>query len=188
GGVRMRAGRLALLGLVVLVLGLVGVRLLRPLPSLDGRRRTTAVTETNDTRLGRALGPLAAAHPGLTGIHALANGRDAFAARMLLARSAEVSLDVQYYIWRDDTTGTLLFEALHEAAERGVRVRLLLDDNPTSGMDAVLGALDAHPNIEVRLFNPFVIRSPRILGVLTDFGRLNRRMHNKSFTADNRAT
>src|SRR5690606_12865808 len=166
----------------------VGDRLLRTHPYIDGRTRTTAVKETDDTRLGRVVGPLAAARPGLTGIHALANGRDAFAARMLLARSAEVSLDVQYYIWRDDTTGTLLLEALREAAERGVRVRLLLDDNPTSGLDGTLGALDAHPNIEVRLFNPFVIRSPRILGFLTDFGRLNRRMHNKSFTADNRAT
>jgi putative cardiolipin synthase len=81
-----------------------------------------------------------------------------------------------------------LFEALHGAAERGVRVRLLLDDNNTAGLDTTLAALDAHPNVEVRLFNPFVIRSPRWIGYLTDFSRLNRRMHNKSFTADNQAT
>ena len=67
-------------------------------------------------------------------------------------------------------------------------MRLLLDDNNTSGLDTTLAALDAHPNIEVRLFNPFVIRKPRAIGYVTDFSRLNRRMHNKSFTADNQAT
>ncbi len=138
--------------------------------------------------MGRRLEPLAAAHPGKSGIHPLADSLDAFAARVHLARSADRSLDIQYYIWRKDTTGMLLFRALYEAAERGVRVRLLLDDNNTQGLDPTLATLDSHPNIEVRLFNPFVIRSPRALGFLTDFSRLNRRMHNKSFTADNQAT
>ena len=92
---------------------------------------------------------------------------------------------MQYYIWHGDTVGHLLFEALWQAAERGVRVRLLLDDNNTSGLDPTL---DAHPNIEVRLYNPFVQRQVRALGYLTDFTRLNRRMHNKSFTADNQVT
>src|SRR6266853_955574 len=85
-------------------------------------------------------------------------------------------------------SGTLLFEALRSAADRGVRVRLLLDDNDTSGLDTLLASLASHPNIEVRLFNPFVIREPRWIGYVTDFFRLNRRMHNKSFTADNQAT
>ena len=84
--------------------------------------------------------------------------------------------------------GNLLFEALWQAADRGVRVRLLLDDNNTAGLDPTLAALDAHPNIEVRLYNPFVHRGARALGYLTDFARLNRRMHNKSFTADNQVT
>ncbi|MCZ3129659.1 phospholipase D family protein, partial [Acinetobacter baumannii] len=66
--------------------------------------------------------------------------------------------------------------------------RLLLDDNGISGLDEILSALDAHPNIEVRLFNPFVVRSPKFIGYLTDFPRLNRRMHNKSFTVDAQAT
>src|SRR4029434_20887 len=79
-------------------------------------------------------------------------------------------------------------DAVRAAADRGVRVRLLLDDNNTAGLDPLLAALDAHPNIEVRLFNPFVIRAPRWIGYVTDFFRLNRRMHNKSFTADNQAT
>jgi len=126
--------------------------------------------------------------PAPSGIHPLFDSREAFAARLALARRARTSLDVQYYIWRNDTTGRLLFEALCEAADRGVRVRLLLDDNNTSELDGVLAALDAHPGIEVRLFNPFALRKPRIVGYLTDFFRLNRRMHNKSFTADRTAT
>ncbi|MCO5101344.1 MAG: phospholipase D family protein [Burkholderiaceae bacterium] len=128
------------------------------------------------------------AHPGKSGVFALADGRDAFAARVLLADASERSLDIQYYIWNGDKTGTLMFEALRRAAARGVRVRLLLDDNKTAGLDTVLAALDAQPNIEVRLFNPFVHRRWRVLSFLGDFWRLNRRMHNKSFTADNQAT
>src|SRR4051812_10989667 len=128
------------------------------------------------------------AHPGRSGIHPLSDAHDAFAARVLLARAAERTLDVQYYIWHHDRSGMLLFKALRDAADRGVRVRLLLDDNNTSGLDATLAALEAHPNIEVRLFNPFPTRRLRALAYLTDFSRLNRRMHNKSFTADNQAT
>jgi len=158
------------------------------LPPLTGRTRSTAPVDTGDTRLGRAVAQRVRSHPGKSGIHPLADPRDAFSARVLLARAAERSLDVRYYIWRNDLSGGLLLEALHEAAERGVRVRLLLDDTHTAALDATLAALDAHPNIEVRLFNPFPDRRLRWLGLLTDFFRLNRRMHNKSFTADNRAT
>ncbi len=78
----------------------------------------------------------------------------------------------------------LLFSALLAAAKRGVRVRLLLDDNNTPGLDDILRLLDSHPRIEVRLFNPFSFRLLRPLGYITDFSRLNRRMHNKSFTVD----
>jgi putative cardiolipin synthase len=158
------------------------------LPSLDGRTASTALTDTASTPLGLAIAPLVAAHPGQSGVYGLVDGRDAFAARAVLADAAKRSLDVQYYIWRNDITGVLLFDALRAAADRGVRVRLLLDDNNTSGMDATLALLDAHPNIEVRLFNPFAMRRARLLGYLTDFARLNRRMHNKSFTADGQAT
>jgi len=158
------------------------------LPALEGRLASSAVTDTSGTRLGQALAAELVAHPGKSGIHALANPRDAFAARAVLAAAADKSLDVQYYIWNNDPAGYLLFEALWQAAERGVRVRLLLDDNNTAGMASTLGALDAHPNIELRLYNPFVQRGARALGYLTDFARLNRRMHNKSFTADNQVT
>ncbi|MFC0205711.1 phospholipase D family protein [Novosphingobium soli] len=141
-----------------------------------------------DTALARAVRAPAARHPGLSGVHMLADGVDAFAARYLLAKSAESTLDLQYYIWHGDRTGTLLLEAAHDAAERGVRVRLLLDDNGIAGLDRILAALDAHPNIEVRLFNPFRIRYPKAIGFLVEFGRLNRRMHNKSFTVDGAVT
>jgi putative cardiolipin synthase len=162
----------------------------RSLPSLDGRTPSTALgsAQARDTKLGRAQLEQARAHPGESGIYALADPHEAFAARVLLARAAERTLDVQYYIWQNDLTGTMLFDALRAAAQRNVRVRLLLDDHNTGGLDATLAALDAHPNIEVRLFNPFVVRSPRWIGLVTDFSRLNRRMHNKSFTADSAAT
>ena len=158
------------------------------LPSQDGRVTSFCLTDTADTGLGRGVAPLAQAHPGRSGVLPLPNGGDAFAARIALAEAAERSLDVQYYIWRADMSGTLLFEALHRAADRGVRVRLLLDDNNTGGLDPLLATLDIHPLIEVRLFNPFAHRRWRWLGYLTDFPRLNRRMHNKSFTADNQVT
>jgi putative cardiolipin synthase len=157
------------------------------LPKDVERPPSSALADTGDTRLGLALAPAVAANPGKTAIHALRDGRDAFAARVLLARAAERSLDVQYYIWHDDITGNLLCEALWQAAERGVRVRLLLDDNNTKGLDDDIAALDAHPNIEIRLFNPYANRGWRLGELAVDFSRLNRRMHNKSFTADNQA-
>jgi cardiolipin synthase C len=159
-----------------------------PLPSLENAKSSAACPNTAGTPLGAAVAPRVEAHPGCCGIHALPNAFDAFAARMLLAQVAERSLDAQYYIWHADLTGTMLFQALRAAADRNVRVRLLLDDNRTVGLDRVLAALDSHPNIEVRLFNPFRQRKFRVFGYLSDFSRLNRRMHNKSFTADKQAT
>jgi len=173
--------------IVAALLTLVVIGWRSRLPPLEGRTTSAAMLDTADTRLGKSITPLVEAHPGLCGIYSLADSRDAFAARARLAEVAERTLDVQYYIWQNDMTGMLLFEALHAAADRGVRVRFLLDDNTTQGLDPTLAALDSHPNIEVRLFNPFVIRKPRI-GYLTDFSRANRRMHNKSFTADNQVT
>lgn len=157
-------------------------------PDINNQPPPTTLQDTANTRLGKSVLPLTRAQPGKSGVVPLPDGRDAFAARALLADAAECTLDVQYYIWHNDMSGTLLFEALHRAADRGVRVRLLLDDNNTTGLDTPLAALDTHPNIEVRLFNPFTHRRWRFLDYLTDFNRLNRRMHNKSFTADNQVT
>ncbi len=124
----------------------------------------------------------------MSGVAPLFNPLDAFATRMLLIAAAQRTLDIQYYIWRDDITGNLLLHALHEAAKRQVRVRLLLDDNGISGLDGKLALLNAVPNVEVRLFNPFPFRTFKPLGFLTDFNRVNRRMHNKSFTVDGQVT
>ncbi len=160
------------------------------LPPLDTRLPSHAIDRetAHQTLLGRASAPGAAAHPGRSGVFTLGDSRKAFATRALLAAAAEKTLDVQYYIWRNDITGTLLLKALLEAAERGVRVRLLLDDMNTTGLDPLLTAIDTHENVEVRLFNPFAHRRLRFIDFITAFSRANRRMHNKSFTADNSAT
>ncbi|MDE2372518.1 MAG: phospholipase D family protein, partial [Burkholderiales bacterium] len=125
---------------------------------------------------------------GHSGVLALADGSDALASRLALVAMAERSIDVQYYIWHDDTSGVLLLAALDEAAARGVRVRLLLDDNGIPGLDPTLSALASRPGFEVRLFNPSTVRRPKLLGYAIDFPRMNRRMHNKSLTVDGAAS
>lgn len=162
----------------------------RSLPTLDQRTLSHSLSaqEAASTSIGQTVAPLTQAHEGKSGVLTLAEAKDAFAVRLLLAGVAEETLDVQYYLWRDDKTGLLLMQALYAAAERGVRVRLLLDDLNTSPIENKLAALDQHSNIEVRLFNPFTSRSNRVSGFITDFPRANRRMHNKSFTADSSAT
>lgn len=184
----MTRGGALRVGAVALASGELLLWSCRRLPSLAGRVPSTALLDTADTTLGRRIGARVEAHPGKPGVHPLFDSRDAFAARVLLARAAERTLDAQYYIWHKDLSGTLMLEALREAADRGVRVRLLLDDASTSGLDPTLSAIDSHPNVEVRLFDPFVTRRSRTVGYLTDFSRLDRRMHNKSFTADSQAT
>lgn len=149
----------------------------RPLP--------TQVKSLSGENITAALQQLTLDHPQLTGIYPLEQGMDAFAARLILAATAQKTLDIQYYIWEADVTGTLLFQALKHAADRGVRIRLLLDDNNSKGLDAILLTLNRHPNVEIRLYNPNMYRNLRFFGFLGHFVRLNRRMHNKSFTADN---
>ncbi len=157
------------------------------LPDTRGRSVSLALREPPDGSVARLAHRFTASHPGVSGVHALAWSPDALAARLALAEQARRSLDVQYYIWHNDTTGGLLVSRLLQAADRGVRVRVLLDDLGTRASDDGLLVLDAHPNIEVRLFNPVAMRSARMLGALLDFRRVNRRMHNKAFIADNRA-
>ena len=174
----------ALVTLGALALALAVARLAFALPE-DGRGAASrAIPASADTALGRAV----ARRPDESAIHPLEDGRDAFAARLLLVRAAEASIDAQYYIWHDDLTGLMLLEALREAADRGVRVRLLLDDNGIAGLDEELAGLMAHDNVEVRLFNPFALRRPKWANYLFDPLRLNRRMHNKSFTVDGAVT
>jgi cardiolipin synthase C len=158
------------------------------LPSLRERPATAAFQDTGGTKLARTLAASLAEHRGVSGVHSLPVATEAFAARARLAAAAERSIDAQYYMWHDDVTGKLLLEALCQAADRGVRVRLLLDDNNTAGMDATLAALAAHPNVQVRLFNPLILRHARWTNYVFDFTRINHRMHNKSFTVDNQVT
>jgi len=178
---------LAALLLLLAALLALALAAYRPLPAHE-LPASAPIGRGDDTALGRALAAPLALHVGLSGIYPLQDGRDAFAARAALADAAERSIDAQYYIWRDDVSGRLLFHALRRAAERGVRVRLLLDDNNTGGLDALLLALDGHPLIEVRVFNPLMHRDARLLNYLSDFSRVNRRMHNKSFTVDGQIT
>lgn len=171
-----------------LAVSFVVARFAFPAPSLTKRNDTVALPPDEHGALAAALAQSTRDHKGLTGIASLQNGRDAFAARILLANAAVSSIDVQYYIWRPDMTGHLLLKALYCAANRGVRVRLLLDDNGIDRLDSLLSALDAHPNIEIRLYNPFVLRRCKRLSFGFDFFRLNHRMHNKAFTVDGRVS
>ena len=174
---------LALIPIVLLLLRVV----YRP-PSLDGRSVSQSVPISDATAIGRAVLDQARGRDHDSGIVALHGGLDAFGARLALIRGAEQALDVQYYIWQRDLTGMVLLDELRQAAERGVRIRLLLDDNGIAGLDDDLAVLNAMPTVEVRLFNPFILRHPKSLGYAFDFVRLNRRMHNKALIADGAAT
>ncbi len=175
----------------IFVVALVVVVLATGCASVDfdyPRTQTTAFADTADTYLGRQIGDLEDKQPGTAGFYLLSDSLDSLAARLLLAKRAERSLDAQYYLITSDHVGFVFIGSLLEAADRGVRVRLLLDDIQTQGYDAGMAALDSHPNFEVRIFNPFSGRGSRVGDGLTDFKRINRRMHNKSFTVDNQVT
>lgn len=157
-------------------------------PPASGAPSQVLALQPAQTGIDRELAPLLAAHPGKTGVLLVADGLDAFAMRAIATRKAGRSLDLQYYIWRDDMTGHLLAREVHAAAQRGVRVRILLDDLNAQGLDPQLMALDAHPNIELRLYNPFRNRRglARVLEMLHRVFSLNNRMHNKAWIADGR--
>lgn len=143
----------------------------------------------DQTALDRRIGAATAAHPGETGLLLLDENLDAFAARGISARLAERSLDLLYYIWNDDLTGRLLMAELLEAAERGVRVRLLVDDIGTGHSSDAMSAMAHHPRIEIRIFNPTRARPGSLRRgvemVLRTFS-VTRRMHNKAWIADGR--
>lgn len=151
------------------------------------RTPSTAFEDHASTRLGQLFATAADEHPGRSGFSLMSQGREAFIIRLALADLAERSLDMQYYIWDGDTTGRIILDHVLEAADRGVRVRLLLDDPYLKDSDSVIAALDAHPNVEIRLFNSLTNRGWSVLDFITDFDRVNRRMHNKLMVADNAA-
>ena len=154
------------------------------------REESHTLVNNDDTYLARKIRPVVARQAeGYAGFHPMADGIDSLSARLLLAARAEQSIDLQYYLIKNDVVGRALLHVLLEAADRGVRVRLLLDDIFTSGHDSGMMALDSHPNFEIRIFNPFNRGAAgRTLGAATNFRRVNRRMHNKSFTVDNQVT
>ena len=155
------------------------------LPENTDRLDTFAYTDTDDTTFGKGAAKLTAAHSEKSGFHLLGNGLDAFVARAVLAHYAERSIDVQYYLYHGDLVGRLFTDLLLKAADRGVRVRLLVDDMDLAGRDLGAAAMDSHPNIEVRIFNPFSRNTGRLTQFVTRMGSVTRRMHNKSFTVDN---
>lgn len=157
------------------------------LPPLPERTPSTHLIGDAAAPLARAYTP-PAGDASLNGVALLRDPMQALATRVVLARAAQRALDVQVYIWRPDASGLLMLHELRRAAQRGVRVRVLLDDNGSDGMDPWLQAAATQAGVEVRLFNPFAQRRFKALGYLSDFQRLNHRMHNKSFTADSLAT
>ncbi len=175
-------------GTLIVVLGLLLAACAPGVRDPDRPVQAALAAATSGAIAERVL-PALAAHPGQTGVRLVQSNLDAFALRMLTAQRAAQSLDLQYYIWHDDLTGRLMAGELVRAADRGVRVRLLVDDMDVRDKDPVLQTLDAHPSIEVRLFNPFASASGGVR-TLVEFllrgSRLNRRMHNKAWIADGR--
>jgi len=158
------------------------------LPKDYEAEHTTAFTDTTVTALGLRSISARQANPDQIRVIPLLDGVDAFYARTVMTKLAERSLDIQYFLWHKDVTGQVLLKFVLDAADRGVRVRMLLDDLDNQALDAELYALDTHANISIRLFNPFATRGFKYVDFFTDTARLNRRMHNKSFTADNQYT
>ena len=151
------------------------------------REESHALEDTQDTYLGRQLADDVAAHPGESAFYPVLDGIDSLALRLLMAERAEKTIDAQYFLIYNDFVGNAFANALLKAANRGVRVRFLLDDILSKGLDPGLAMLNSHPNIEVRIFNPLNHRSARALNI-GQYDRMTRRMHNKSFTVDNQVT
>ncbi|MDM0000512.1 phospholipase D family protein [Variovorax sp. J22P240] len=158
------------------------------LPSRTVTPYSPAVTASPATELGKLTAAFYEHRDGVSGARVMPQGALALDARIALIRHAQASLDLQYYLLGNDQTGKLILRELRDAARRGVRVRLLLDDFYTVKLDPMLLGLAAYPNVEIRLFNPFVTgrdhTATRWLSFAGEFSRLNHRMHNKLFVAD----
>lgn len=156
----------------------------------DGQKNSqTTNTKTDSTDLVAAISEQNEIHPDLSGYHPIVTGANAFASRSILTSMATRNIDAQYYIWHDDQAGQLMLKDLWDAAERGVIVRLLLDDfNNSAKFDQHLLRFASHPNIAVRIINPLMYRKFQTLNFVTGLPRINRRMHNKSMTFDKQIT
>ena len=155
------------------------------LPKNYPRTESAALEDYRSTSMGQRWGAAEDQHPGLSGFDILRYGRVAFTTRLGMIDRAEKTLDLQVYIWEADETGRILAERLARAADRGVRVRLLVDDMGKGPSDEAIASIDAHPNIEIRIFNPFAHRGAITFDFVTDLNRVNHRMHNKVVIADN---
>jgi len=182
----------ALLGGIALIIGGIAIACFnpkRPLASDYARSPSHAIATTEETKLKQAIDPGMKAHPGQSGFELLPRGEDSLLFRIAMIEAAERSLDIQYYIIQDDMTGKLLLEAVLRAADRGVRVRILMDDLNIRGSDPTWPLLNAHPDIEIRVFNPFATRDEPLFtclsNVFTGLGQFSKRMHNKVLIADN---
>ena len=155
------------------------------LPEDVPRTHSSAYKTPELTSAGQIFADEIAAHPDKSGVALVTDGPKALLIRNAMAGMAEKTLDVQYFIWDSDTAGLLLFQRLVEAADRGVRVRVLLDDLAAKEKDISLASFSAHPNLEIRVFNPMAGRRKGAFAFLADFSRVNHRMHNKLFVMDN---
>ena len=187
-----------------LTLGLVGCQSLPKQPHLPESQALSARVDAlyqpknsqdNETSITSNIDLVAAVseqndiHPELSGYHPIVTGANAFASRSILTDMATRNIDAQYYIWHNDQAGQLLLRDLWKAAERGVLVRLLLDDfNNNATFDQHLLRFASHPNIAVRIINPLMHRKFQTLNYVTGLPRINRRMHNKSMTFDKQIT
>lgn len=176
---------IALLPIALLVAGCASLP-----PGMDVPKTvSTALAASEPTTLGKRFDALAREHPGLSGFRLLVDGTNGFVLRQQIATKAERTLDVQYFLLQQDDTGKLLLGSLLDAADRGVRVRLLLDDAEAFDIGSMIRPLAAHPKIEIRIFNPFVVRRELSVFRWAEFvvggRRLNYRMHNKLFIGDN---
>ena len=176
-------GLLPLMALLVLSAGCAS------LPRHVEKVRSEALPNPDITTLGRIIATEERAHKHLSGIRLLSSGEEALADLIALADHAERTLDIQYYIIHQDDSARTLLQHVRSAADRGVRVRVLVDDLNTAGEDRRFLHLGQHVNVEVRVFNPFPggrsTTWTRILASVSDIPRINHRMHNKLFVADN---
>ncbi len=177
------------LSLVVLIFAILGGCASLPPGSDFPKTASSALAHPEETRLGRQFETAAREHDGNSGFRIIPVGADGFLVRMQMIDAAERTLDLQYFIFRGDETGRLLTGAVLRAADRGVRVRVLIDDGETVAGDEQITALEAHQSVEIRIFNPFVYRGSTTLLRAIEFmfnpARLDYRMHNKLLVVDN---
>lgn len=183
----MSAGRLNFFIFVSYFALLMGAGGCASVPLDVPKQASTALSDNSGTELGALAVGWTAARDGRSGFFPFVYGMDALGARLEMAARAQRTIDLQYFLMKDDAAGAVVSAALLRAAERGVRIRFLLDDIFTTAPDGGLLALNSHPNIQVRLFNPISRRGLHSLNFVAHFRRANRRMHSKSFIVDNAA-